>query len=294
MNPISDFDGLMIGRECALDRGAIPALAHRIALARSDTAVAEGRDPSGNHGLRRVGTTAIVPLTGLITNDPLLAWLAGGTMPDSFVRALREAATDPDIREILVLVNSPGGEVSLMTETAGEMRRLRALKPITSMARTHMLSAAYWLGAQATTVVATPSATVGSIGVFTVHVDQSRLNDRLGVQPTYITSHPRKVESNPDTPLADDARAFIQARVNEVHTAFVKDIATGRGLSVSTVQSTFGDGRAFGAAEALKRRMVDRIATLEELLTPGGSRGSSALRAGAADDSEAIIAALFG
>ena len=196
--------------------------------------------------------------------------------------------------DVVLLTHSPGGETSLISETAAEIRRLRAIKPITAIARTQMASAAFWLAAQATTVLATPSAELGAVGVFMIHVDQSRLNDRIGITPTYITSSAKKIEGNPDMPLADDTRAFLQSRVDRVAATFVTDLALGRRTSEANVRSAYGDGRMFDAAEAARRGMAERVATLESLLTSGSGRGrlSASSQTQADADMLAIVMAL--
>jgi signal peptide peptidase SppA len=264
------LDELLAGRTLALDRSALPTLATTAELRAAGASLdqlAQRTDLQPHDvAVQHVGSTAIVPLTGLITSNPLLAFLAGGTMPDALVASLRQAVADPDVREILLLVDSPGGEVALMTETASEIRRLRDITPITAIARPLMASAAFWLAAQATDVVATPSADIGSVGVFAIHIDQSKRNEQAGIRPTYITSSAEKVEGNPDAPLSEQAIANMKQRVDETTNQFVSDLAAGRGTSVATVRSRFGSGRMFAAAEALGRGMVDRIETSENTL----------------------------
>ena len=298
-----DVERLLAGRPLALDRSALPALASHGAMRIGNRSLGQLRAALTDDGLpnrgpavRRVGSVAIVPLVGLITPDTFFAWLFSGTTPDALVRALQQAIDDPDVRSVILLTDSPGGDAALLVETGAEIRRLRAIKPITAIARTNMHSAAYWLASQATTVVATPSAFLGSVGVFTIHVDFSRLNERVGVQPTYISSSERKVEDNPDFPLSDDAHAFIQARVNQVYSTFVAEVAKGRRTTESTVRSRYGDGRSFLADEALSRKMVDKIAPLEatlaQLQATKGLSGPAALMSAADRDAEALLVAL--
>ncbi|MGU3494221.1 S49 family peptidase [Xanthobacteraceae bacterium A53D] len=132
-------------------------------------------------------------------------------------------------------------------------------------------SAAYWLASQADEVVVTPSGRAGSIGVYTVHEDVSAALDKAGVKRTYISAGEYKVEGNETEPLPDEAREYIQARVNESYRLFVADVASGRGVSPEHVLAEFGKGRVFGSAELLKRGMVDSIATLDETLARLGA-----------------------
>lgn len=278
-----DLERLLAGRVLALDRDALPGLASRAQLQAAGFGAAELEDRAGllaiagrgSLTVAHYGSVAIVPITGMITSDAFIGWLVGGMSPDALVCALQEAIDDPQITAILLLVNSPGGEISLLTETAATIRQLRTIKPITAIARPLAGSAAYWLAAQATTVLATPSADVGSVGVFCCHYDYSGLNDRIGVVPTYIASDPRKVEGNPDAPLEDDARAFIQKHIDKAYATFVADLALGRNTTTTRVRADFGGGRCFTASEAVVRGLVDRVApldrTLAELLTASTS-----------------------
>ena len=262
-----DIDTLFAGTPMALDRSALPRLAQAAQLRAGGAnleQLAQHRDLDHQDvTVQRSGATAIVSLTGVITSNPVLAFLTGGITPDGLVASLRSAATDPEVKDILLLVDSPGGEVALMVETASTIRRLREVKPITAFARPLMASAAFWLASQATEVVATPSADVGSVGVFAIHLDASKLNEKAGVRPTYITSSALKIEGHPDGPLGDEAAAHMQKRVDQSAATFVSDLAKGRGIPEATVRSQFGDGRMFSADEALVRGMVDRVATFE-------------------------------
>src|SRR6202035_3617556 len=89
---------------------------------------------------------------------------------------------------------------------------------------------------------------------------------------------------------ADDALAFVQAGVDRVYTQFLADIAAGRGLSASRVRSTFGNGRSFGAAEALGRGMVDGVKTLDRLLASAPAGRVSGRQALAASETDAVQA----
>ena len=275
-----DLERHFIGRIMGLDRTALPALASLAAL----RAQGMGHDQLagrfdgagvGTIAVQRMGATAVVPLRGFITRDPLLGYLFGGTSPDALVRALQEAVADRQVSTVVIVCDSPGGEVSLVQEAAAEIRRLRSLKLILAIARVQMCSAAYWLAAQASVVIASPSAEIGSVGVFAMHIDESGLNARIGIEPTYISSTPEKVEGSSAGPLSDDALAFVQSQVNQTYATFIADLALGRRTSESAVRNNFGSGRTFGAAEAVQRGMADRVGTSQSVLpvsADGGGR----------------------
>lgn len=118
------------------------------------------------------------------------------------------------------------------------------------------------------------------------HAEQSRMLDKVGITVNYITSDPRKVEGNPHEVLHDEARAHLKRSVDETHEQFIADLAVGLSTSAANIRANFGGGRAFGAAEALRRGMVSKISTLEDLLAGFSARGpaGAAARAFHSDD----------
>lgn len=151
-----------------------------------------------------------------------------------------------------------------MTEGAAVL--LRGRKPIVAVADSLAASAAYWIASQADEVVATPSALVGSVGVVAAHVDESRVLEGSGLRVSLIHYGERKVDGASSAPLSDRARADIQRRVDTFGEACVSDVAAGRGVPVATVRERYGRGGVLVARDALAAGVVDRIATLEDVV----------------------------
>lgn len=213
------------------------------------------------------GSVAVIPVYGVIApRANLLSDMSGGTTFQTLTGQLHEAMANKAIKTIVLDVDSPGGSVAGATEFARELLRARTKKPVIAVAQYTMASAAYWIGAAATEVVAAPSALVGSVGVLTIHNDISAALADLGVKRTYISAGKHKIDGNEAEPLSAVAAADIQAKVDEAYSVFVGDISKGRGVSVAEVRSGFGEGRIVSAAEALQLGMIDRIATLDDTL----------------------------
>ena len=211
------------------------------------------------------GRVAQISITGSITRrSSMWSDYFGGASVEATLTALRNVAADPDVKTVLLNIDSPGGTVDGLPELAAEIRTLRESKHIVALANSLAASAAYWLAAQADEVVATPEALVGSIGVFTAHQDWSAMMERMGVKTTYIHAGKYKVESNPDEPLTDEAREHLQGIVDEAYGLFVNDVAKGRGVSAATVRSDYGEGRVLTAKDAKAAGLIDRIAGYHE------------------------------
>lgn len=213
------------------------------------------------------GSVAVIPVYGVLSpRANMLSAMSGGTSYEELIGQVKAAAADPKVSSILLDFDTPGGSVAGATEAARELMKIRATKPTIAVANFSCCSAGLWLASACTEIVASPSATVGSVGVLSMHQDISKALENEGIKRTYITSGRFKAEGNPTEPLSDDARASMQARVDAAGVNFHADISRGRGIAVSQVRSTFGEGRVFSADEALAVGMIDKIATFDDTL----------------------------
>jgi ClpP class serine protease len=220
---------------------------------------------------------AVVPIVGVIEHRRgILSELLGVGVSTSEVRtAIRALAAEPDTNTIVLVIDSPGGEVDGVTELAATIRDVRRTRRVVAIADTMAASAAYWIGAQASEFVATPSAQLGSIGVYGAHEDVSGLEAKLGGQRDADFGRPlqgRNLEPWLDLrPGAGDP----QGQVDAIYQTLVDDIAFGRHVSPGTVARRFGEGRTLLANPALAAGMVDRIGTLEDVIAEASDRAAA-------------------
>lgn len=211
------------------------------------------------------GAVAIIPVHGvLFPRANMMTEMSGATSYDALTAMIREAAKTESVTNIVLDIDSPGGSVAGCTELAAEILKARKRKPITAVANYTMASAAYWLGACATEIVAAPSARVGSVGVFAIHDDLSKALEAEGINRTYITAGKHKADDNETQPLEGEAAARWQRMVNDALALFHGDVAKGRGVSIEDVRTKFGEGAVMTAEDARAAGMVDRIGTLDE------------------------------
>lgn len=215
-------------------------------------------------GAQRAQGVAVLPVYGVISQRmTLMTAMSGGTSVEGLTRAFREAMADPDIGALVLDVDSPGGSVEGITELATEIRAARGGdKPIVAVANAVMASAAYWLASQADEVVASPSAQVGSIGVYGHHLETSRADDAAGETWTLISAGEGKEVNSSHVPLSDAGKAELQAMADSYYSLFVTDVAAGRGVPKAKVT---GDWKAqtLAAKAAKAAGLVDRVDTLD-------------------------------
>jgi signal peptide peptidase SppA len=236
------------------------------------------------------GAVALVFVYGAIGQHPngdYWAW----TFSERVVDQISEAVSMPNVGAVVLVFDSPGGIVYGIPEAAQSIRELAQVKPIYGWVKAEAASAAYWLASSTTKLFAQPSAEVGSIGVWMMHIDASKAFEEYGWKVTLISAGKFKVEGNPFEPLSDEARGHFQSGVDRYYDDFLEGVAIGRGVSKGTVKNDFGEGRMFGAEQAKAVGMIDGIATLDELLAgimkPSEASGSKRSRASAIAIAEA-------
>lgn len=236
------------------------ALAAILAAARGEVkaAAASRANPAQS------GAVAVLPVQGVIIprGNAFLEEFFGVASTTTIAANFRAALADPAVSAIVLDISSPGGTVHGVEELAAELYAARGQKPVVAVANHLAASAAYWIATAADEVMVAPSGEVGSIGVFAAHADYSRALEQDGVTVSLVSAGKYKTEANPYQPLTDEARAAMQARVDDYYGAFVGAVARGRGVSAADVRDGFGEGRVVGADDAVRLGMADRVGTL--------------------------------
>jgi signal peptide peptidase SppA len=203
--------------------------------------------------------TAVLYIRGIIEREQTwLGAMLGGTSCQDIKTAI-DQAMNSNIDCLVLDFDSPGGSVYGIHELSDFIYKSRSKKTIVSYTGALCASAAYWLAASAGTVVAEESSEVGSIGVLCVHYDESESLKTMGVKPTIIRKPSKKCEGIGIEPLSDEAKDFMQSRVDEYYSLFTNDLARYRNVPVSTVTAKYGGGRLLGSRGALAAGMVDQV-----------------------------------
>jgi signal peptide peptidase SppA len=212
----------------------------------------------------------------------MMSQVSGGTSTELFARDVRTALKDPEVRSIVLLVDSPGGAVGGTMAAASAVMAARGVKPIATYSDGTMASAAYWVGSAADQVyVSSGVDQVGSIGVVASHVDVSQREQALGMKTTEIVAGSYKRIASQYAPLTESGRQSIQDQVDYLYSLFVGDVAAQRGVSVEKVLSDMADGRVFIGQQAVDAGLADGIASLDDVINELNDRAATASRVSA-------------
>lgn len=217
---------------------------------------------------RSVGTVAVVQVIGTLTQRPEAIGSAVTRSTADIAAEIRAAAVEPSVDAIVMDIHSPGGEVFGVPEAFASIRESAKMKPVVAFVNSMAGSAALYLASAASEIVVTTSGLIGSLGVYSLHVDASKALEQMGESWEFIVASksPFKIEGNPAGPLTEDARADAQSRVDHYMSMFVGDVAKGRGLPVSRVEADFGGGRMLIPQDAVRVGMADAIGTFDQAI----------------------------
>jgi signal peptide peptidase SppA len=234
------------------------------------------------------GNVAVIPLVGMLA--PTMSWsmeLFGGTSTEEFLKQVKAAMGDPNVKGILIYADSSGGSAIGNDEVASALRSMRDQKPMAAYVKGWCASACYYLASAVGKIYATQSSVIGSVGVKMVHTEVSKMRTEMGATDTVITndSSPLKGAGDRFQPLDKSHKDMFQRFVNASADQFESAISANRGVSVATVQKNYGGGEMFFAAEALQNGMIDAVvpdmAAAIELLLPGQKTTAAVFQAGA-------------
>lgn len=177
--------------------------------------------------------------------------------------AVARGVADPEVREIVLDIDSPGGLVAGCFECADAIYGARGTKPIKAIANDSAYSAAYALASSADSITVTRTGGVGSIGVIVAHVSMSAALEKAGYKVTLIHAGAEKADGHPAIPLSDRAKTKMQERVNALYDIFVSTVARNRGLDEQAVRNT--EAATFMAREAIEIGLADTLGDLDSL-----------------------------
>lgn len=220
---------------------------------------------------------ALVPLQGpILRYSGMMTDYSGAASLEGFVSDIRLAADDARVNAIVMEINSPGGEITGITQAARMIRAIAQTKPVVAYADGMMGSAAYLLGAAAREIVVDPMAVLGSLGVVLTATDRSAADQRAGVKRYEIVSS-QTPGKRPD-PSTDVGRAALQALADRQGESFLAEIAQLRGVSVADLLDATGGGGMLTGQDAVARGLADRVAGFEDTIARLASGDAPAVR----------------
>ncbi len=210
---------------------------------------------------------AVVTVSGTLNNKPAESLVVSKpSIVKETVARLGKAASDRDVKALLLKVDSPGGSVTASDILHHEIVKFKKRRPDVKIVVAMMdvaASGGYYIAAAGHSIVAHPTTVTGSIGVIFVRPDLSGLLDMIGTRTLVTKSGPLKDMGSPFRPATDEEDKLFQEMIDEYYDRFVEVVAEGRGLPEDRVRA-IADGRIYTGKQAKELGLVDRIGYLND------------------------------
>lgn len=223
------------------------------------------------------GGVALVPVIGtLVQRSGWMDAMSGMVGYDRVERMFSAAMLDSSVREVLLEIDSPGGEVAGAFDLADRIFAERGSKPITAVASELSASAAYLIASAADEIVVPRTGMVGSVGVVMAHYDYSKALEKRGVAVTLIYAGEHKVDGNPFEPLPEGVRADWQAEIDGIYRLFVDTVARNLNIGADRVRGT--QAAMFMGQGAVDAGLAHRVGTFSDEIEAAVSRRAGPFR----------------
>jgi protease-4 len=183
---------------------------------------------------------------------------------DDFVKLIRKARLDDDVKAIVFRVNSPGGSAMASEAIWREIILAKKAKPVVVSMGDYAASGGYYISCAADSVFANETTITGSIGVFSVLANMKDFfNNKLGITFDGVKTATYADLGSISRPLTDPEKHFMQASIDTIYSTFKTRVADGRKKDTAYVDS-IAQGRVWIGNRAIGIGLVDRTGTLQD------------------------------
>lgn len=226
--------------------------------------------PGRNAGKKLIaggGTIAVIRVEGVITGGRSAGGFLGVQAgSDTIIEQIRSIEKDPNIKAVVLRINSPGGSAPAAEEIGMELERLKKKgKIIVASMGDAAASGGYWIATKADKIFAIPSTMTGSIGVIMSLYNYQELYEKLGIENETIKSGPHKDIGSPTREMTPQEREIFQGMVDDIYTQFINTVAKGRKMDIARVKE-LADGRVYTGRQAKELGLVDELGNYYDAL----------------------------
>jgi len=184
-----------------------------------------------------------------------------------YINMLTKIRNDKNIKAVVLRVNSPGGNAFTSDVIWRELEKIKeAGKPLIASFGDYAASGGYYIAAGADRIVAQPNTLTGSIGVYMMFPNATKLlNEKIGVNFDTIKTHEFATGFSPTNNLSEKEKALLQESTYEIYDLFIDRVSKGRKLSVDSTK-VIAQGRVWTGKRAIEIGLVDELGGLDEAI----------------------------
>jgi len=179
--------------------------------------------------------------------------------------ALDEALNDPNIKGVVLRLDSPGGSALASEMIWQAVREVGNEKPVYASVDHLAASGGYYIISAADKVYLSPQSIVGSIGVVGGKLTLGGLYEWAGINVKQRVRGPLGGMFNSVEPFNDEERAAVLSALERIYDQFLDRVEIGRGNRIADVNS-IAEGRLFTGRQATTNGMADELKQFDEVV----------------------------
>jgi protease-4 len=201
---------------------------------------------------------AVLYATGEIASEARNVSGSDDIYYEDLIDEIRDLADDDEVAAVVLRVNSPGGSGFASEQIWHALEELRAQKPLVVSMSDYAASGGYYISCCADYIVAEPNTLTGSIGVFGVIPNFSRLTSgRLGINFEEVKTH-KFGQLSVTRPLSSAEKQKLQRTIEDFYGLFVMRCAEGRKMPLESIMEVAG-GRVWTGSDAVRLGLADEL-----------------------------------
>ncbi|WP_079774634.1 signal peptide peptidase SppA [Salmonella bongori] len=206
------------------------------------------------------GTIAVIFANGAIMDGEETAGNVGG---DTTASQIRDARLDPNVKAIVLRVNSPGGSVSASEVIRAELAAAKAAgKPIVVSMGGMAASGGYWISTPANYIVASPSTLTGSIGIFGVVNTVENSLSSIGIHSDGVSTSPL-ADLSMTKALSPEVQQMMQLSIEYGYKRFITLVAEARKRTPEQIDK-IAQGHVWTGQDAKANGLVDALGDFDD------------------------------
>lgn len=225
-------------------------------------------DPLNEYTLagEETGKVLVIPIRGTISDAPKRQFIiTRPSMVQEVVSQLRKAQKDPEVKALVLKINSPGGSVTasdiLYNEIVAFKQKTKVKVVVVMMGVA--ASGGYYISLPADYILAHPTSITGSVGVLFLRPDVVGLMDKIGIEVEVSKTGKNKDMGSPFRQATAEERQIIKDMSDQLGKRFLDRIAEHRKIDPQRMKE-ISSARIFLAEDALKLGMVDQVGYIGE------------------------------
>lgn len=208
---------------------------------------------------------AVITINGAVTYDSSNSTKIF-TSASQIENALNEANSNPNVKAIVLDINSKGGSQVACEEIADDIEK--SSKPVVAYIGDNGLDESYLIASGADAIVASSSSSIGGIGLSFIDSNKYSKTKLTGVYNEDYLKLRKSNESNPDNLLNG------QKMIDQDYTQFIKAIAENRNLKPNYL-AKLAHGKRYNGNEAKNLGLIDKIGNKNNAIKLAASKANA-------------------